>query len=189
MLGGIGQYQLSKFLVLSEVVGRVVRGAKRSVLRHASALHCVSVVVHQVAILARVEYLSRARILLADIARRLQPPEVEQDGLVQLVVDDREAQVLQVFVELCFGYGVAPGGSIELLNGEDSFLHFLPDVLVVLAAVLDVGVIAKVEALLDPAEVGGLLGELDLVPESVAVLLPVLGHFAPEHEYELGKTY
>ena len=90
-----------------DVVGGLVGSPERRVLGHASSLDHVAMVVHQVAVLAAVEHLSRPSVLLVDVALRLQPPEVEQDGLEEPVVNDGKTQVLHVLLEFRESYVVA----------------------------------------------------------------------------------
>ncbi len=55
-----------------------------------------------------------------------------EDGFEEFVVNDGEAQLLNILLELCLGNRIFPGGAIKLLDGQDGFLHFLPDVFLVL---------------------------------------------------------
>ena len=111
-----------------------------------------------------------------------------EDGLVEPIVNDRKAEVFQVLVEFGLGDSVAAGRAVQLLDDEDGLLDLLPNVFLVLATVLNVGVVAEVDHLLNFSEVGGLLRQPDLVPEPIQKLLPILGHFAPDGEDKLGKA-
>ena len=73
MLGGVG--------------GGLEGSAEGRVLGHRTALDCVTMVVHEIAQLGIVEHLSRPRVLLRDVCRVFQPPEVKQDRLEKLIVD------------------------------------------------------------------------------------------------------
>lgn len=49
--------------------------------------------------------------------------------------------------------------------------------------------ISKVEALFDFSKVGCIFSQSDLSPQSLLELFPIFGHFTPESEHKLGKTY
>lgn len=73
--------------MLGRVSGRLEGSAEGGVLGDGSALHGVTMVVHQVAQLGVVEDLPRACVFFSDVGRVFQPPEVKQNGLEELVID------------------------------------------------------------------------------------------------------
>ena len=111
-----------------------------------------------------------------------------KDGLVEPIVNDGETEVFQVLVEFGLGDSVAAGRAVELLDDEDGLLDLLPNVFLVLATVLNVGVVAEIDYLLNFSEVCGLLRQPDLVPEPIQEFLPILRHFSPDGEDELGEA-
>ena len=163
-------------------------GPERCVLGDTSALDNIPVVVEEVAILGIFEDLPRSCVFLADVGRGIYPPEIVKDGLVEPIVNNGQTEIFHVLVKFGLGDGVAAGRAVQLLDDEDGLLDFLPDVFLVLAAILDVGVVAEVDYLLNFSEIGGLLRQSDLVPEPIKELLPVFRHFAPDGEDELGEA-
>ena len=174
--------------MLREVGSWFVGGPERCVLGDTSALDNIPVVVEEVAILGIFEDLPRSCVFLADVGRGIHPPEIVKDGLVEPIVNNGQTEIFHVLVKFGLGDGVAAGRAVQLLDDEDGLLNFLPDVFLVLAAVLNVGVVAEVDYLLNFSEIGGLLRQSDLIPEPIQELLPVFRHFAPDGEDELREA-
>jgi hypothetical protein len=109
--------------------------------------------VHQVALLSWIKNFTRPCILLSDIGGISQFPEVIEDSLKELIVDYGKAKVFGVLSKLILGNGILPGCAIQLLNGQNGFLHFPPDVVFVLTGILNIWMIPKVQSLLNLAEI------------------------------------
>lgn len=74
--------------MFGEIVSWLLSSSKRSILRHAASFYNVPMVVQQIAVLARLEYLARPRILFTNIDRRLQFPKVLKYRLIEFIIND-----------------------------------------------------------------------------------------------------
>lgn len=74
--------------MFGEIVSWLLSSSKRSILRHTASFYNVPMVVQQIAVFARLEYLARPRILFTNIDGRLQFPKVLKYRLIEFIVDD-----------------------------------------------------------------------------------------------------
>lgn len=140
--------KISQFAVLGDIGSGLDRSPERSILRNSAALNCVSVVVHQVPFLGRIEYFSGASIFFSNVGGILQLPKVIQHSFKELVIDDGQTEILHILFELSASDCVFSRGAVELLDGQNGLLHFLPNVFLVFPCILDIRMIPKIESFL-----------------------------------------
>jgi hypothetical protein len=74
--------------MLGEVISGLMSCAEGGILRNATSFDNVPVVVHQIAVFAGIEELARSCIFVQNVCCCVQFPEIEKDGLEQLVVQN-----------------------------------------------------------------------------------------------------
>lgn len=73
---------------------------------------------------------------------------------------------------------IASCEATQLLDGEDGLLNLLPQILLVFAAILYVGMAAEVQFLFDTTKAGGLLVEPHLFPQPIDQGFPIWWYVA-----------
>ncbi len=150
--------------MFGEIVSWLLSGSKGSVLGHAPSLNYVSMMVQKVAVLAGLKYFARPGIFFADISGGLQPPEVLKDRLIEFVIDDGQAQIFKVLLELRLRNDVASWGTVQFLDRQDSLLDLFPDIFFKLATRLDVWMVSEVKAFFNLSKVSSFFSQLHLAP-------------------------
>jgi hypothetical protein len=77
----------------------------------------------------------------------LKAPKMRKYCFKELLVDKGKAEVFEVLFELIFGNCILSRCAVELLDCQNGLLHFFPNILLVPASILNIGMVSKVQAL------------------------------------------
>jgi hypothetical protein len=73
--------------------------------------------IHKIAFLGWIEHFSRPCVLFSDVDGVIQLPKMVKHRLEEPIIDDGQAQMLDIFLKFASSDGIFSCGTIKFLNG------------------------------------------------------------------------
>lgn len=135
----------SQSIMLGGVDRRGAECAERGILGYTPTIYGIAMMVLQVPFLRRIKYLAGTRILILNPSNGANLPEILTDRLEELIISNRQRQILPILLKSIPGDVLGSGHRIEILDHQQSLLDFKPNLIIVFAPILHIRVVPKVK--------------------------------------------